>query len=210
MNKTGTNIHRYVLKIPIAGMLLFVLLYIISAYFYPGGSQASVDQVGFSWANNYLCDLLDNTAINGQPNIARGYARAALGFLCFSLILLWVYLPLLFKVRRRVHFLISFFGIASMLTTVFLASEIHDIIVRIAGALGVVAILLTFIQLYRSKYLKLLFFGLVCLIFMLTNYYIYETAILINWLPVIQKITFISWILWFVLLNVLLLRKTNH
>ncbi len=195
------------MKLPLAGMLLFVLFYIVAAIHYPGGSYAAPDSPVFSIQHNYLCDLLDYIAINGQLNNARIYAMIAMGFLCFSLILLWGFLPKLFDVTKTVHVATSFFGILSMVITMFLGSGIHDLIVRIAGFCGVIAVLLTFRELIRSKYRGLLIFGLICLILLIANYYIYETGILIKWLPMIQKVTFLSWISWFVTLNILLVKK---
>ena len=83
----------------------------------------------------------------------------------------------------------------------------HDIVVRIAGAFGAIALLLTFKQLYDAHYMKLFFFGIFSLILFLANYYIYETGIMIQNLPLLQKFTFASCMLWFIILNVMLIRK---
>lgn len=190
-----------------AGILLFVVFYVIAALYYPGGSYVAPEQIGFSFEHNYLCDLLDDVAVNGEINTARLYSRISLGILCGSLILLWAYLPWLFDVKRRIHVLISACGILSMLITVFLALGAHDIVVRIAGFFGAIALLLTFRELYKAHYGKLLFLGIVSLVLFLANYYIYETGVLIERLPLIQKVTFISCLSWFVILNILLLKK---
>ena len=63
------NKHYSILFIPLLGMLLFVILYVIAAYHYPGGSYVNPSQSGFSFRYNYLCDLLDNFAIDGVPLI---------------------------------------------------------------------------------------------------------------------------------------------
>jgi hypothetical protein len=191
-------------------MLLFILFYVIAAFHYPGGSYVARAQPGFSFEHNYLCDLLDDITISGEINTARFYARISLGFLCASLIILWAYLPRLFDVKRKIHVLISGCGILSMLITVFLALGSHDIVVRIAGFFGAIALLLTFRQLYKAHYGKLLFLGIVSMVLFLANYYIYETGVLIERLPLIQKFTFISCLSWFVILNILLLKKFNH
>jgi len=205
----GSNLLklRNLIKLPLAGMLLFVIFYIVAAIHYPGGSYEAPQATGFSMQHNYLCDLLDRIAINGQLNTAKVYARIAMGFLCFSLILLWGFLPKLFNVTKTVHIITSSFGMLSMIITMFLASGVHDIIVRVAGFCGVIAVLLTFRELYRSNYRGLLNVGFVCLFMLLANYYIYETDRLIEWLPLIQKVAFTSWISWFVTLNLKLINK---
>ncbi len=117
----------YVLLLPMGEMGLFMVLYVLAAIIYPGGSWIVLRQNGFSFWNNYLCNFLDHDAINGELNSAWHFARASLGVLC--------------------------------------------------------------------------------LLVFLTNYYIYETGFFIESLPVIQKITFVLFISWFICLDVALYRK---
>ncbi len=193
----------------LVGIVLFIFFYIIAAINYPGGSDIAQNQTGFSLKNNYLCDLLDNQAINGALNSARIYASIALAILCFSLILLWYHLPKLFDRKNKAQTIMSITGILSLIITLFLASGIHDIIIRIAGVFGVAALLISFIELYKANYYKLLIFGMICLLLFLTNYYIYETEILIDKLPLIQKVTFLFFCNWFVLLSICIYRKLS-
>ncbi|EAR00087.1 hypothetical protein [Maribacter sp. HTCC2170] len=201
-----------ILLLPLIGMLLFVILYILAALDYPGGSWLMPDQNGFSFWNNYLCDLLDENAINGEFNPARYYAIASLTLLCFSLALLWYYLPNLFSGENFNQNIMWLSGIVSLIVTAFLSSGTHDVTVRIAGVFGVIAFITCFMELYMEKYFKLVIYGGICLLIFLTNYYIYETGIFLNALPVIQKITFISCIIWFVSLDLAFYKKllTDH
>lgn len=198
--------HAFV-WLPIAGMIIFVIFYIIAACQYPGGSYAFPNETGFNLKDNYLCDLLDAQTINGLQNTARTYARAALAILCFSLILLWILLPKLFTVKNKRQIIMSIAGILSMVITLFLASEVHDIIIRIAGIFGTLALILAVFELYNDRYVMLFFLGIICLVLFLTNYYIYETELLLYTLPLIQKITFIFCISWFLLLNRAIVKK---
>ena len=197
----------YILLLPLFGMVLFVFLYIIAALKYPGGSWAMPQQNGFSFSNNYLCDLLDHKAINGELNNARYIARTSLGVLCLSLIVLWNYLPSLFKGKSFNKKIMWLSGIASLVATSFLSSGTHDRTVHIAGFFAVIAFLTCLVELLRAKHIKLLVFGIGCLIIFLVNYYIYETDSYIRLLPIIQKITFVSCIIWFVFLDLVLYRK---
>ena len=47
---------------PIASVALFVGLYFVAAALYPGGTRAEPSRVGFSFADNYWCDVLDGPA----------------------------------------------------------------------------------------------------------------------------------------------------
>ncbi|MBT8314887.1 MAG: hypothetical protein KJP26_10555 [Maribacter sp.] len=203
--KFSPNVPKpYVLLLPLVGMGLFVLLYVLAALKYPGGSWMMPQQNGFSFWNNYLCDLLDKNAINGELNTARYLARTSLTVLCLSLFLIWYNLPSLFKGENFNISIMWLSGMAALITTAFLSSGTHDNTVRIAGFFAVIAFLTCFLELFKAGYLKLFIFGAVCLIIFLFNYYIYETGQFIRLLPIIQKITFVCFIIWFIVLDILL------
>ncbi len=207
MNWNTTHEKPKALLIPILGMLLFVFFIIKAASLYPGGSQYSSTEEGFSFLNNYLCDLLDSTTFNGSPNPSKDLARLALFLLCSCLTVLWYYLPKLFK-RKGVHLVvIRVTGISAMIITLFLSSNSHDLVIYIAGLIGLIAMITTIVALYKEGYQELFALGIFCLAILLLNYYIYESGQLITVLPAIQKITFVSFIGWFALLNISLYRK---
>ncbi len=197
----------YILLLPLVGMGLFVVLYILAAINYPGGSWNFTDHAGFSLRYNYLCDLLDDYAINGEVNSARFFARSALGILCISIILIWFYLPKLFTVKSINLTVMRWSGLLGLIITLFLASGTHDMIVRVVGIFGVIALITSFVELYKANMDKILILGIFCFIIFSINYYIYETGSYIEILPVIQKITFICFIVWFILLDISIYRK---
>lgn len=202
------RVHRaYLLLVPFIGMALFCIFYVIAAIYYPGGSYVNPDQIGFSFLDNYLCDLLDSNAINGNENIARIPSRIAFGILCLTLIFIWYQIPRLFKTKNFNHDLIRVCGIIAMLAALFLASGTHDTIVYTAGIVGSVAFLATFIELFKEGYYKLFILGICCLVLILVNFVVYETGNNRNILPIIQKITFIICISWFLLLMVSIHKK---
>ncbi len=193
--------------LPLGGMGLFLLFYVIAAIKYPGGSWVLLDQDGFSFWNNYLCDLLDVYAINGEINSARSYAIIALVFLCTGLFWLWFYLPRLFEHKSTNLSIMQISGLLSLITIVFLALANHDKVVYVAGFFAVIALISCSIELFKVGYKNLFLLGVLCLLVFIINYYIYESRLLIRSLPVIQKFTFILFISWFVCLDVALYRK---
>lgn len=201
------NSRPNTLLLPLGGMGSFILFYIIAAMNYPGGSWVSLDQDGFSFWNNYLCDLLDFYAINGEINSARFYAIIALGFLCAGLFWLWFYLPRLFENKSTNQSLMQISGLLSLITIVFLALANHDTVVYVAGFFAVIALISCSIELFKEGFKNLFLLGVFCLLVFLINYYIYESRLLIKSLPVVQKFTFILFISWFVCLDVALYRK---
>ena len=188
------------LLIPFIGMFLFIGFYILSAFLYPGGSYKDPNNTVFSFTNNYLCDLLDTYAINGELNIASTMARIAFGILCFTMIYIWIQIPRLFSKKHVNHHIISILGVLSMITALFLAAGIHDTIVYIAGIFGLLALLLTFVELYKHGFFYFLGLGICCFVLISINYIIYATGFAIDTLPFIQKITFIACISWFLML----------
>jgi hypothetical protein len=203
--KTASLSHiksTFFVMFPLIAIGLFVLLYLLAAMDYPGGSWISPHQDGFSFRNNYLCDLLDEYAINGDLNTARHTARFALAALCFGLFVLWAFLPRLFPKKSKNLMLMQWTGILSLLVLVLLGSDRHDFIVRLAGFLGVIAFVSCFVELYKAGFARLLVLGILSLIVFLFNYYIYETGQYLHALALIQKITFILFLGWFVLIDI--------
>ena len=196
----------FLLSFPLIGIVSFIFFYFMAAKHYPGGSWIVPDTDGFSFWHNYLCDLLDINAINGEPNQGRTYAITALCLLCAGIFFLWSLLPKLFKTKNNTQKIMSASGYLSLLSIVFLALVNHDVIVRIAGLFGVVAFITCCVELYKTDYKKLFLLGLVCIITFLSNYYIYETGIFLKTLPVLQKFTFTLFISWFIGLDIALYR----
>lgn len=207
MIKKIQNSKQAIALLPTVGMLLFLIFYVIAATHYPGGSMVSPEFPGFDFKNNYLCDLMDEYAINGASNPSKVYARIAFGLLCLSLMILWYLLPELFNKKRKIQKIMRLFGMLSMGVALFLASGIHDLITRISGIFGILAIIILCAELLKAGFKKHLSFGIITLIMILANFYMYEFESALHHLPLLQKFTFLSCILFFLLLNSSLLRK---
>jgi hypothetical protein len=195
--------------IPLIGMALFVVCYVVAAGLYPGGSWNDPGQVGFSWRHNYLCDLLDTRAVNGMLNTGRYWARVSLAFLCLGLIVLWYHLPILTKGPAWFRHLLRYSGMAALGAMVFLRADNHDLTVRIAGLFGLVALSFLLLGLWKKGHKLFVLLGAWCLGMFLVNYTIYETGDFVYWLPLIQKITFLSFMAWFVWMAMFLRRNKS-
>ena len=91
---------NYLLLLPIAGAILFLFFYYIATLNYPGGSQTYKHSKGFSWLHNYWCNLLNENAINGQPNAGRTYAMAGMLLLYLSLGWFWYFFALYMQLKK--------------------------------------------------------------------------------------------------------------
>ncbi len=202
-NKPTHRKRKLQLILPIAGILVFVLLYILASLHYPGGSQADPQSKGFSWINNYFCNLLNQTAINGHANLGQPFALASLIVLALSLALFWWsfpnYLPLS-KFKTRI---IRITGVSSMIIACFLFTKInHDLITNTASLFGLIAILTSMWALYQNKLMAIFVFGLFNLVLVFINNWLYYDPSLIKYLPLVQKISFASVLTWIIWINI--------
>ncbi|ARV05748.1 hypothetical protein BTO04_03105 [Polaribacter sp. SA4-10] len=209
MAKSIKKLHKILVILPFVGLFLFVCFYIIASLQYTGGSFVAPDHLNFSLKNNYLCDLLETYQIDGTLNQARLFARIALVVICFSILLFWTLFIKLFPRKSKLQVLMQIMGILSMLVLLFLVSGNHDIIIRIAGFFGTIAHLIALYELYKIGYFKLTLFGVFSFLLFLMNYFLYELALLLYLLPIIQKITFILFLSWFTILNSIIYRHLN-
>ena len=196
--------------LPIKGMCLFVVLYVVAALQYTNGLDAYANKVSFSFTENYLCDLLFVYTNQGYINPAHTTTQIALVIICSSLILFWYELPKLFPLKSSILTFMQICGILSMVILLFLNFDNHDIVIRISGIFGALAILLSLFELYKAGFYRLFILGFICFMMFLINYYIFESGILLELLPLIQKITFALCLSWLSYLNIMLYIHLKH
>ena len=188
--------------LPVWGIALFVALYIIATFLYPGGSDANKMTAGFSWQHNYWCELMASDAQNGEVNTARPVAITAMFVLAISLIIFWYHIPRLFGDKKTGSLVISYCGVSSMLVVPFMFAGLHDTVMNIAGLLGCIAITVLLTKLLTHKMYWFFVHGILCILLCVANNYIYYTGNFFYWLPIIQKISFIVFLLWFIMLTI--------
>ncbi len=203
----NNRLINYFLLTPFIGIILFILLYIVAAYLYPGGSNINKTEKGFNLITNYWCDLTGDLAKNGEPNSGQFYALIAMTILCFSLMVFWFYLPELFKIKNKTSAIIQYSGIISMSITLFLFTSYHDTVINIAGFFGVIAIILTFNELKKHRFNKLFGLGLMCFMMGSINYGIYQTQQFLFLLALLQKLTFVLCLTWFGIISLLIYKQ---
>jgi hypothetical protein len=186
---------------PTIGILVFFLLFWYSSTFYPGGNQTDLNAVGFDWYQNYWCNLTNELAMNDEINPARPYAITALVILCFSLMVFFIQ----FSEKTSSKFWrrsIKVGGVLSMTFAVFMFTDFHDFMIILASFFGFIVVIGVIWQLYLSDLTLFKVTGIVCIILLAINNYIYYTDSYIRYLPFIQKITFLVVLFWIVGLNV--------
>jgi len=192
-----TDIKRLWILTPILGTGLFAMLYFIASLYYPGGSQFDKNSVGFSWTNNYWCNLLDDVAINGKKNTAQPIALTAMSILCITLTFFWLQFPKHTNLDKKYKLTIQVCGTMATVIGLFLFTKFdHDLITNLASLFGLIAIAGTFIGLHKNGWKTLFYFGLLNIMFVIVNNFLYYDKDLISYLPVVQKITFATFLTW--------------
>jgi hypothetical protein len=179
-----------------AGISLFVCLYFAATLLYPGGSQTDTFSSGFSCTDNYWCNLLDLKAINGSQNSARPLALSALLMLCLALMFFWYWFPVYAGMGTAGILITRYSGMAAMGTAFFLFIGPHDLIINAASLFGLVSVFGTLAGLHHLKWDWLLRMGIFNLIMVGFNNLCYYNKSLLIFLPVVQKITFLFFLLW--------------
>lgn len=192
---------------PMIGTLIFAILYFIATFFYPGGSQFDDNSVGFSWTNNYWCNLLSDIAINGQENSAQPIALTAMLILCLSLTYFWLQFPKYTHLGNYYKYGIQISGTLAMTIGLLLFTKIdHDLITNLATFFGLIAMTGTFIGLYKNGWKGLFYVGLINIVLIIANNGLYYNKDLIFYLPLVQKITFATFLTWICCINLKIYR----
>ncbi len=185
------------------GISVFVLLYFIATLLYPGGSSINKTADGFSWLHNYWCNLLNPIAINGDVNKAQPLALLALIILCVTLLYFWFQFTKQFQTTKVFQLIIRGSSSIALFVSLFLATKInHDLITTVAGSLGAITLIASVYVLYQNKLNALANYGVFNVLAMLFNQLLYRDAHWIYYLPLVQKLTFASVLIWVLLVSI--------
>lgn len=206
MISINTRILSILALICIGSFFLFGML---AMQHYPGGTYSQPASMGFQWLDNYWCDLYALKTFSGETNPARPWAILATGFLAVGFILSWICIPSLFSISRWRTVFIALPGIAGMALTIFLFSPWHDLIIPVAGGLLGLSLLATVPPLYRHGYNKYSLWGWFSLLTGTVTFVVYETGLMLESLPFLQKMSMFIFTAWIVGMDVEVLRMTN-
>lgn len=206
VNNIGTWMNRKLLIVPVLGIAGFLFLYFYAAYLYPGGTKLDPSSSGYSQIHNYWCDLLDETSYSGRENPGRPFALLGTFILPLSMILFWYFIPNLFVGNSWKDELVRQTGIAAMVLGVFIYTPAHDLIINIAGILFLTAFGVTQFALWQSRHLRLFSLASVAFALALANSIMWRFGILLEFMPIVQKLAFLSFFIWMVFSSLLLMQ----
>lgn len=198
---TSTSHKHFVQFFTTIGILLFLSLYYYASTLYPGGSQANLTSVGFDWMHNYWCNLLNEQAMNGQLNPARPIAITALFLLCLSLAAFFMQFANKLSTNRLWKMAIQRSGAIALFFTLLIFTQFHDLMTTLASLFGSVTVIGIIWSIHKSKMSLFKWSGVLCILLMGLNNYIYYSEHWLAYLPFIQKITFVIVLAWVAGLN---------
>ena len=151
------------------GIFLFVILNFISMVIYPGGTIIEPETKGYSFFYNFLSNLGESTAKNGEDNIVSAYLfNSSMLILAISYFLFYVsYLRIQLKFNRNkiLNFLSLSTIIISLVSFILVAVfssdnstfDIHVFFVKVAFRLLLIHCFIQLFIVYKSKLSKRMF-----------------------------------------------------
>lgn len=198
--------HHRLLKLwnwaPTVGIVLFAAIFYYSTLLYPGGTRFDTSTDGFHWLYSYLCDLLEQPAKNGVYNTAMIAALSSLTALIIALASFFVQYANIYCRDRRVRLNIKTYGPIGMFLIILTATSLHDYIIGIASAFGLVGLIYMMKDMRHNRlngHLNIAYLIGVLVLFNNVIFYIYGTTGSMI-LPISQKVAIgiaLIWVLWF-------------
>ncbi len=179
----------------IIAITISVLLLVIATLYYPGGSQADKNSIGYVWKNNYLSNLFGAKAINGAPNPSRFWAAPGMLFLCIGFALFFLEFSKKIPAKGAAA-IVKYCGSGAMLFAFLAVTPLHDIMVTIAVTLALLSIFYITVFVFKSKLTAFKILCVICLAIFYICTYIYYTSTYLVYLPVLQKTALLISITW--------------
>jgi len=180
----------------LVGIVSFLILFIFATTLYPGGSHVDTNAQGFDWKHNYLCNLMHLEGINGEPNAGFAFVALAIALLFSSMLIFFFQFAEFIAQRTIWKKVIKTGGTLAMIAAALIFTPYHDLMTIIASVFGLFVITGLLIELHYSNLFSYKILGYLCLILMAMNNIIYNSSFLIEWLPILQKITFLIVLIW--------------
>lgn len=201
MKTTSDHNFNFIKFIPTIGIIVFIGLFIYAASLYPGGSQKDISSLGYDWVHNYWCNLMNINSINGELNPARPYAISAMAILCISLAVFFIRYSKSLGDATLTSSAIKWGGCMSMLTAIFIYTKHHDLMTIVASVFGLFAVVGILYSLYKSTWRFFKISSIFCILLLALNNYIYYSSNYLEYLPLLQKTTFLFILTWIIGLN---------
>jgi len=185
---------------PLIGIFTSILVLLLAATYYPGGTAESPETVGYNWAHNFISTLFAPTALNGAANPARRIAIPGWFIFCLSIAVMFRNISRKGKSRFQKK-AIEIGGIGAAIYAFLVVTPMHNLLVTLALLFFVTAVLAVLHLLYVERRLRLLGAGIVCFAFLIASATMYYGNAFWSLLPAAQKLTFTLYLAWLLVIQ---------
>lgn len=179
---------------------LALILLIIAAQYYPGGSQSDPNSIGYRWTENYLCNLFGSKAVNGADNPSMLWAVSGAFCLCVGFAVFFYTFAQKLPTGSAAN-IIKYIGTGAMVFAFFIVTPYHDSMVTISGTGGLIAMFYITALTFKSKLLYMKLLSTLCLLLMYVCNFMYYTQTGLAYLPVMQKVALATVVIWMLCLT---------
>lgn len=180
---------KYYKSIITISLLVGIILFYIATLHYPGGSNWNKNSIGFDWRYNYITNLFNPIAVNGDSNGSVPWAIVAMAFLCTGFALFFADTAQKINVPTSSN-IIKWGGTLSMLFAFLAVTPWHDLMVTISNVLVMLSLFYITVHLFRSKLFVYGLLSALCLSAIYLGSTMYYNQLWLDWLPVVQKTVF--------------------
>ena len=185
---TARSIAESYKHLPLVGVAVSFVLFLVAAGRYPGGTLESPNTVGYSWAHNFLSSLFGPQALNGAPNAARPVAVAALFVMSLALGVVWARIAATASSRAH-RKTIEIAGIGSAVYGFLVATPMHDLMVTMGLAFSFTAMIALAHMFYVERRWMFFAMGALSLTLATIAATMYYRHALYGVLPIVQKLS---------------------
>nr|WP_298995443.1 hypothetical protein [uncultured Allomuricauda sp.] len=188
--------------IPKMALAVFIVFYLISILIHVHSLALLSPNNTISIWDGYLCDLIEPSIPGLYRNTARPFAVVALWSICFGLLFLWRKLITVLRPNYGWYQIIWHgLGLFSIFLMLLLPFGNHDRIIFFSGMSGIFSVLFVCLDLAKNRCYEQLWAGILFLVALTSNNLLYLIDFWVDLLPMIQKFTLLSFVVWYLLLD---------
>jgi hypothetical protein len=171
-------------------VVISVVLIVIAALVYPGGSLLDKNSTGFDWTKNFISNLFAAKAINGLENSSRIWAIIGIAFYSLGDGLFFINMSKKIPTRHAATIL-KLTGFTNILFTFLIATPLHDIMITISSTLFLLGLFYITVFILKTRLHLFKFCCIICLLIFYYTLYLYGSG---DWglLAIMQKIALIG------------------
>jgi len=144
---------------------------------------------------------MSERSTNGKVNPARPFSVFAMIVICLSLMVFFIQFADAYSKERIWKITIKTNGVISMAFAMLIFTRYHDLMTIVSSFFGLFVLVGIIRTIYKSELTSYKITGVLCVLLLGMNNYIYYTQDFIEYLPLLQKITLVIVLIWVIGLN---------